>query len=236
MPSETLRGWAVSRATARTSAAFMSLQAVPIRNSTRLLLREDGRMVEHCGVLWVSGPPRGPPATVHRVSDYPTWSFRVPLRDDVDAATIRVLEAVARDAAPHAADLATLHPVVAYYLADWTRMLTGEVEPHVGPPVRLSGLGTRWPVLTIEFSQHDDEHANGGWIMWVWVLQLAARPTRGRSLIGLHGPSLPQNNDWKPIVIDEAAIDLHGIPWTWGDADEAWRYASDEPSFATWRP
>lgn len=32
--------------------------------------------------------------------------------------------------------------MVRYYPSDWTHMLTGDLPPHVGPPVRLSGLGT----------------------------------------------------------------------------------------------
>ena len=169
------------------------------------------------------------------MSDYPTWSFRVPLRDDIDPATMRVLDAVARDAAPAEEDLATLHPVVRYYLSDWTHMLTGELPPYVGPPVRLSGLGTTMPTLTIEFSQHDDEQANGGWIMWLWVLRLVARPPEGWvMLVGHQGPSLRTNNDWKPIVVDGEGFDLGGTPRSWEQLEGAWADTADPAAWEGW--
>lgn len=168
------------------------------------------------------------------VSEYPTWTFRIPLRDDLEPATLRVLEAVAHDTAPDAEDLETLHPVVSHYLADWRRMLTAELPPYVGPPVRLSGLGTTEATLTIEFSQHDDEHANGGYVMWVWALRLAERPARGRCLIGHRGPTLRQNDDWEAIVVDADGTRVSGVPLTWAEVDEIWESLVADPVWQAW--
>ncbi|MDC7122626.1 hypothetical protein OMK64_13880 [Cellulomonas fimi] len=169
------------------------------------------------------------------MSSYPTWSFRVPLRPDLEPATLRVLDAVACDRPPARDDLATLHPVVATYLGDWTRMLIGEPGTYVGPPVRLSGLGTTAPCLTIEFSQHDDEHAGGGWVMWLWILHIAGRPTQGRRLIGHHGPSARYDDNRETVVVGASGPVLGDTPWTWAEVDETWRSVVDDPSWTRWR-
>ncbi|MFS0703416.1 hypothetical protein AB6N23_02730 [Cellulomonas sp. 179-A 9B4 NHS] len=156
------------------------------------------------------------------MSDYPAWSFRVPLRRDAEPAALRALAAVARDVPPDREDLDALHPVVAYYLEDWARMLHYEPEPYVGSPVRLSGIGTHEPSLTIEFSQHDDEHAEVGYVLWLWVLTLAARPQREPWLIGHHVPTRRYECEWKAITVDPSGIDLHGDPMSWAELDAAW--------------
>lgn len=169
------------------------------------------------------------------MSDYPSWTFRVPLRPDADPAALRALDAVARDVRPERADLDTLHPVVAHYLEDWARMLHFEPEPYVGSPVRLSGIGSHEPSLTIEFSQHDDEHADGGYVLWLWVLTLAARPLHGRSVVGHHVPTRRYDGDWRPIAVDASGIDLHGTTMTWDELDDLWADVAADVSWASWR-
>lgn len=169
------------------------------------------------------------------MSSRPVWSFRVPLRPDVDPATMRVLEAVARDTPPDAADLATLHPVVAHYLGDWTRMLEdGETPPYLGPPVRLSGRGTPTPLLTIEFTQHDDRFAGGGWVMFLWAYQLTERPTRDRVVIGHHAPADREFTGWEEIVADPTGITSGSVTVGWDEIAAEWRRLLDDPGWAGW--
>ncbi|GIG36213.1 hypothetical protein [Cellulomonas pakistanensis] len=168
------------------------------------------------------------------MSSRPVWSFRLPLRPDVHPATLRVLEAVARDTPPDPADLATLHPVVAHYLGDWTRMLTNEEPPHVGPPVRLSGLGGATPLLTIEFTQHDDEFANGGWVMFLWAYQLTARPARGRVLIGHHAPADRESTGWQEVVADATGVASGEVVVGWDEITGEWQRLLDDPAWAGW--
>ncbi len=101
------------------------------------------------------------------VSTYPYWSLSFPIRDDVDPVIVRVLQAVAADSIPEPVDLAALHPVPRYYLADWRRLLNGESEPFMGCPIRLSRDFLGRQQMSIEFSQHDNECADGGWIFCV---------------------------------------------------------------------
>lgn len=165
---------------------------------------------------------------------YPSWSFRIPLRADVDPATVSVLEAVARDARPDPADLGTLHPVVARYLADWTRLLTGEHPPYVGPPVRLSRRWSGELVVSVELSQHDDAFANGGDVLWLWALQLVARPERDRVLIG-HDALDRDDVDRYAIVADPTGVDEgRGDPLLWADVERTWAECVDDPAWSAW--
>lgn len=157
---------------------------------------------------------------------YHSWSFRIPVRSGLDPATVRVLEAVARDTPPAVADLDTLHPVVAHYLADWRRLLTGEQPPYVG-----SAGGDL--VVPIEFSQHDDEFASGGYSLWVWTLQLIARPQRDRIRVGHHALDL-DDLDWHAIIADAAGIDEgRGDIVSWDDIDQSWAELGNDPSSST---
>ena len=168
------------------------------------------------------------------MSMWHTWSFRIPLRADLDAATLRVLEAVARDTAPAPEDLARLHPVVAHYLGNWTRLLTGEEPPFVGPPLRLSGHWSGDRVLAVDFSQHDDEFANGGYVLWAWALQLIARPGRGRVLIGHHAPDR-DDLTWYPVVAGPDGVDEgRGRVLTWAEIERGWAEMLDDTSWATY--
>jgi hypothetical protein len=65
-----------------------------------------------------------------------------------------------------------------------------QIEPVAGTPVRLarnSFSGRR--AITVEFCQHDDDLANGGWVFYLWILNLVHRPypDEGRTAIGHHG-------------------------------------------------
>lgn len=147
------------------------------------------------------------------MSTYPFWSLKFDMRPDVEAVTRRVLTAVAGDVRPRDDDLQQLHPVPRHYLADWRRMLSDEVEPMIGPPVRLSSdrrATEPASVLSIEFSQHDDEFANGGYLFWLWVLRLVARPTdEFRHVIGLHG-LYRGDYDTKLVYADrDGIVDYH---------------------------
>lgn len=169
------------------------------------------------------------------MSSRPVWSFRLPLRPDVDPATVRVLEAVARDTPPDPADLATLHPVVAHYLGDWTRMLQDtELPPYAGPPVRLSGLGTSSPLLMIEFTQHDDVFAGGGWVMFLWAYQLSERPTRESVLIGHHAPADRESTGWQEIVAEPTGIRSGEVVVGWDEITAEWQRLLDDPGWAGW--
>jgi hypothetical protein len=168
------------------------------------------------------------------MSSYPTWSLRIPLRSDVDPAALRVLEAVARDTPPPVEDLAQLHPVVAYYLGDWSRLHGPHSGPHVGPPLHLTGWGTSTPGLSIEFTQHDDEFANGGWVLWVWLLLLAARPERDQIVVGHEGPTQRFDPNWRPVVIDTRGIDMSFSPAPWDEVEQHWRDLHADPSWAGW--
>lgn len=130
------------------------------------------------------------------MSTYPFWSLNFDLRADVPDHVMRILEAVAADLRPDSADLRRLPSAVSHYLSDWRRLLVGEIEPFVGSPVRLFrrwnvDLGAEADGLSVEFCQHDDEYADGGWQFWVWVMSLVHRPTSGhiraKSMIGVHG-------------------------------------------------
>jgi hypothetical protein len=114
------------------------------------------------------------------MSAYPCWSLNFDLRSDLPTHVMSVLTDVAGDIIPDEAQLAELHPVVNFYLSDWRRMLRTESPPYVGSPIRLFRSRNRdlgeADCLSIEFCQHDDEHADGGWVFWLWVLSLAHRP------------------------------------------------------------
>lgn len=168
------------------------------------------------------------------VSAYPSWSFHLSLRDDIEPSVLRVLTAVARDVAPDPADLGALHPVPAHYLQDWRRMLTGELPPYVGPPVRLSGAVGQEHCLTIEFSQHDDEHANGGWVLWVWVLQLAAR-SKYLTDVGSHNFDRRDSTQSRPILLDASGADMGGQRLSWAELDEIWADLTSDRQWDGWR-
>ena len=125
------------------------------------------------------------------MSTYPFWSLNFDLRGDLPEHVVSVLTDVASDRASQPRDLAMLHPVVRFYLSDWRRMLVGERDPRVGSPIRLFRAGSsdlgETDCLSIEFCQHDDEYANGGWVFWLWVLSLVRRPAphpASRRMIG----------------------------------------------------
>ena len=160
------------------------------------------------------------------MSAYPYWSLNFDLRDDLPERVMRVLSDVASDRAPRPQDLAVLHPVVRFYLSDWRRMLVGERDPRVGSPIRLFRSWSRelgeTDCLSIEFCQHDDEYANGGWVFWLWVLSLVHRPAlqpASKSMIGFaatyRGDSLP------PTVyfVDHDGLDLGDRHWAFEEID-----------------
>lgn len=162
------------------------------------------------------------------MSAYPYWSLNFDLRADLPDHVMRVLTDVACDQAPPPQDLALLHPVVRFYLSDWKRMLVREIDPRVGSPIRLF----RYPIrdlgegdsLSIEFSQHDDEHANGGWVFWLWLLSLVHRPAphpASRTMIGFE--ALYRGDTVSPTIyfVDSGGLDLGDRHLSFQEVDEA---------------
>ena len=86
--------------------------------------------------------------------------------------------------------------------------------------------------MSIEFSQHDDEFANGGWIFWTWLLRLVERPEddERRDVIGCHG--LYRNDYGTRLIYDDSAgvqdgdqrisFDELDVSWDGLEGDEDW--------------
>lgn len=169
------------------------------------------------------------------MSAYPYWSLNFDMRSDLPEHVMRVLRDVAADHLPREADLAQLHPVVRFYLSDWGRMLVGEEEPRVGSPVRMfrhrnADLGQA-DGLSIEFCQHDDEHANGGWVFWLWVLSLVHRPSSrpsSKSMIGF--AAVDRDLDEAPNIyfVDHEGLDLGNRHLTFQQIDQTLEAGRDD--------
>lgn len=161
------------------------------------------------------------------MSNYPYWSLNFDLRADLPVHVMRVLTDVASDHASEAEDIALLHPVVRFYLSDWRRMLVGEEDPRVGSPVRLFRHGHadrgKTDCLSIEFCQHDDEYANGGWVFWLWVLSLVRRPPphpESRSMIGFEAAYRGDAVSPEIYFVDHTGLDLGGRHNSFQQIDE----------------
>jgi len=171
------------------------------------------------------------------MSAYPFWSLFFRVRPDIEPAALHVLQAVASNQPADQDDLAALHPVVRYYLSDWRRLLTDEQAPFFGPPLRLSQSNSSSPelLMSIEFSQHDDEHANGGYIFWLWLLRLVAQPNdpRFREVIGCHG--LYRNDyDTKLVVVDDAGILDGDARITFDELGTTWAQVVESSAWDDW--
>jgi hypothetical protein len=134
--------------------------------------------------------PASPPSYGEPVSTYPFWLLTFDLREDLEEHVLEVLSAVGDGAKADPAHLLRLPDEVRSYLQEPERMQSDQGAPVAGTPVRiarnrLTGLLT----LTFEFCQHDDQFANGGWLFYLWVLNLAHRPgaDEARTVIGHHG-------------------------------------------------
>ena len=123
------------------------------------------------------------------MSTYPFWLLSFELREDVDPQVVAVLSAVGCGDPADPLDLDRLPRGLWSYLGQPGQLQSDQGETVAGTPVRLARSGAGAVVLTIEFAQHDDEFANGGWLFWLWVLGLARRPepTQGRLVLGYHG-------------------------------------------------
>ena len=170
-----------------------------------------------------------------QMSDYPYWSLNFDLRSDLPEHVMGVLRDVAAGRLPQEGDLAQLHPVVRFYLSDWTRMLVGEEEPWVGSPVRMfrhrnADLGEA-EGLSIEFSQHDDEYANGGWVFWLWVLSLVHRPSprpTSKSMIGFVAFDRDQGEAPNSYFADHEGLDLGDQHLTFQTIDQTLEAQRDD--------
>lgn len=152
------------------------------------------------------------------MSAYPFWSLNFDLRSSIDDPVRDALTAVAKGEIGSPA-CSGIHPVVDYYLSDWRRLLrTTEREPYVGSPVRLFGDGEsgRTTGLSIEFCQHDDEYANGGWLFSMWVLMLVAPPQQPhRTMIGYESLFKGDNEPPRLYYVDSSGFDIgeHRLPF-----------------------
>lgn len=104
------------------------------------------------------------------MSTYPFWLLSFGLRGDLQPQVMEVLCAVGRGDTPDPADLDRLPPAPRHYLQDLGRMHSDQGQAVCGTPVRTapSAWGGGPLTMTIEFSQHDDDYANGGWLFWLW--------------------------------------------------------------------
>lgn len=156
------------------------------------------------------------------VSTYPFWLFSFDLREDLEPHVLAVLAAVGRGDSPNPGDLDRLPQVPRHYLAQPRRMQGDQGEPVAGTPIRIahSGIGG-WLTLTIEFAQHGNEYANGGWLFWMWVVSLARRPPsgEGRDVLGYHG-MYRGDYDSQVVYIDATGVTENGVlvPFTEIDA------------------
>ena len=173
------------------------------------------------------------------MSAYPFWSLKFDVRDDISDLERRVLAAVARDEHVAAYDQAELQPIPRYYLADWRRMSTDEQEPKIGSPIRLARgqrLDRPATVLSIEFCQHDDEFANGGWVFLLWVMRMVARPDPGqRVVIGCHG-LYRGDYDTRVVYADTDGIDDGRVPLRFDDLESSWDAVISDDSWDGWHP
>jgi len=109
------------------------------------------------------------------------WWFSVhaPLRNDVSAATMEVVECWAGGREPSAQQLAALPSGLRAALAvampgGW--MPFGDVE-H-GAPVMIATHRDK-PILTMNMFVHEDAFAEGGWRIFSWVFDLVDRSFSG---------------------------------------------------------
>jgi hypothetical protein len=105
---------------------------------------------------------------VSKVSTYPFWLLTFDMRDDIEEHVLEVLQAVGNATEADPVYLGRLPAEVRSRLQDPQRMQGDQVEPTAGTPVRLarnSLSGRR--TITLEFCQHDDEIANGGWVFYL---------------------------------------------------------------------
>lgn len=166
------------------------------------------------------------------MSGYLFWSLTFDLRPETPRDVVQVLSDVARDATPDRTQLATLHPVVRYYLSDWRRMVRTEKEPHHGTPIRVSRTlnadGGAVDCLSIEFCQHDDEYADGGWVFWLWVLGLAQRPSSGpKRFVGYSSPRRGDPQYW-PYFVTVDGVEFEERTMSFVELDAALESVQDD--------
>lgn len=167
-----------------------------------------------------------------RVSGYYFTSLQFELRPDVGDRVLSVLSAVSTDQRPDAEAMDSLHPVVRHYLSDAQRL---SLDRPCRCPLRLTH-GRAWmrpeegpvPKVSIEWTFHDDEYANGGYLFDLWMYRLVYRPVgpdiaMGRRFtIGWHAL---YPNDAAPefVSVDDTGINRGSRPWvTFEDLDRHW--------------
>lgn len=160
-----------------------------------------------------------------KVSTYPFWLLTFDVRDDIEEHVLEVLRAVGNATEPDPVHLDRLPAGVRSCLQDPQRMQRDQFEPAAGTPVRLarnSFSGRR--TITVEFCQHDDVFANGGWVFYLWILNLVHRPhpSKGRTAMGQYGL---YRGDAASVLI---WVDANGVT----EGDRTWTFADIEAALA----
>lgn len=74
--------------------------------------------------------------------------------------------------------------------------------------------------LAIEYSQHDDEFANGGWVFWVWLFTLARRDASSRGYVGYC--THQRKMEMLPVKITaEGVVEGASPAVSWGELEDA---------------
>jgi hypothetical protein len=170
------------------------------------------------------------------MSQYPWWRYDVPLRDDLDPALVRVLDAWTVGAVPSPADLATLHPVPRYHLGDWRRLVVDGPRPDLPlplPPMLSGEPGARR--LRLHVSLHDDTFADSGWVLWVWIATLVRPPRAGQppEVVGACGDDVRDEAEQVMVLTEDGLEDrLGSLPFA--DVDDVWSSIRDAHEYEEW--
>ena len=153
------------------------------------------------------------------------YSFNLPLSDHLPASTLRVLTAVANGEPADPGDLDELSHTPQHYLQDPSRLLPPTAW-SAGSALRLYQLQwSRTVHLSLEVCMHDDEYANGGYFLIIWLLSLCDRPAgRERRSIGYHALD-PYDAQARPMIATAEGVEMDGDAssqsWEWWALDKA---------------
>lgn len=128
------------------------------------------------------------PSTLRMMSDDPYYLLKLPLRADLDEATMTALRAFAEGRTPPEDVLARLNPTVVELLRDPGVLNPGDPATAFGTSARLAtDLYGDW-VLTVEFCMEGDWFLSYAYVWWLWLMSLVrGKEDDGVEYLGITG-------------------------------------------------